>query len=399
MLHSCTPQILAQRHPAITAISAAAGERLISAVGGVVRDAMLDEEPGPDIDIVVEGPVDELARTVAEHLDGELRLHERFATAEIHLTTGEWIDFVSARSETYPHPGALPEVAPGSLTDDLRRRDFSINAIALRLTGPHAGEIVDPCHGLDDLSDGRIRTLHERSFVDDPTRILRMSRYAARLGFTIDPDTLAWARRSAPQIVLSSARVCDELERTASDSSAAGAFILLEALGVGWLRFAGNVSDWFDRLDIAPDDLPGHDLPVWAMRLGLVLDAETLSDDIALDGRTLRVVQQAARGHAVAAAIEGESDLVALDRALRRIPIAAVRGAWAVGSNEVRTWAEAIAGLDVQISGDDLISAGVSEGPAIGEGLTWLREQQLAGSPRNGPAEQLSAVLAYIGHA
>ncbi|RKQ87670.1 poly(A) polymerase-like protein [Solirubrobacter pauli] len=155
-------------------------------VGGAVRDELLGRTP-KEYDFVVEGDAIAVARRAAERLGGALTVHERFGTATIRTGSGSF-DLTSARTETYAHPGALPTVTLGaSIEQDLARRDFTINAIARALDGR---EVAFP-GALDDLRGGVLRILHDRSFVDDPTRMLRMVRYAARLGFTPDPRTAA----------------------------------------------------------------------------------------------------------------------------------------------------------------------------------------------------------------
>ena len=168
---------------------ASEGEPRVYLVGGPVRDALLDA-PLLDLDFAVEGDAVATARLLAKRLGGRLTVHSRFGTATI-VSGGDRIDLVTARQEVYPEPGQLPQVSPGSIFDDLARRDFSINAMALSLS-PAAGGLIDPLGGLDDLEAGVIRALHPGSFVDDPTRILRAVRYEQRFGFRIDGATLAY---------------------------------------------------------------------------------------------------------------------------------------------------------------------------------------------------------------
>lgn len=159
-------------------------------VGGVVRDLLLGREPG-DLDLLVEGDAVALARRLVDSRSGlACTVHERFGTATLHGTQVGRIDLAGSRSETYQAPAALPRVAPARLDADLRRRDFSINAMALAI-GPDAfGRLHDPLDGRGDLRRGLIRTLHGRSFLDDPTRVFRAVRYATRLAFRIAPPTV-----------------------------------------------------------------------------------------------------------------------------------------------------------------------------------------------------------------
>src|SRR5581483_2486520 len=119
--------------------------------------------------------------------------YDRFGTATLEID-GHRYDFARARRERYPRPGALPEVEPASIAEDLRRRDFTVNATALALGGDDAGTLLSVDNALEDLSDQQLRVLHDASFTDDPTRLLRMARYAARLSWAIEPHTLNLAR-------------------------------------------------------------------------------------------------------------------------------------------------------------------------------------------------------------
>jgi tRNA nucleotidyltransferase/poly(A) polymerase len=159
-------------------------------VGGAVRDALLGRLP-VDLDVAVEGPVrsvSRLCRALSDRGWSCEALHERFGTATLRAPAGERIDLAATREETYPHPGALPVVTPGvPVGRDLGRRDFTIHAMAWRL-GPEGveGPLLDPFGGQADLGLRRIRLLHEGSLADDPTRVFRAARYAARLGFELD---------------------------------------------------------------------------------------------------------------------------------------------------------------------------------------------------------------------
>jgi len=178
-------------------------------VGGFVRD-LIAERPGLDFDIVVEGDAIEFAKSLQLKYKGKISAHKRFGTAKwtiknnsnliVDFSTGienllsselpESIDFISARTEFYNYPTALPQVERSSIKLDLHRRDFSINTLALRLDGKHFGELYDYWGGLNDLNDGVIRVLHSLSFVDDPTRLIRAIRFEQRFSFHIEPRTL-----------------------------------------------------------------------------------------------------------------------------------------------------------------------------------------------------------------
>ena len=156
-------------------------------VGGPVRDWLMGWDIR-DLDFVLEGDAPSLARELAQRVNGQVTVHNRFGTATVELG-GDRIDLVTARKEVYPVPGALPAVEPSSLLDDLARRDFTINAMAVPLDGGMA-EVIDPFGGREDLRDGLVRTIHGRSFRDDPTRLFRAVRYEQRLDFALSGETL-----------------------------------------------------------------------------------------------------------------------------------------------------------------------------------------------------------------
>ncbi|HEX5225392.1 MAG TPA: hypothetical protein VFW29_09695, partial [Solirubrobacteraceae bacterium] len=226
------PELLAQ----------ARGREDVALVGGAVRDLLLGHWPR-ELDVTVAGDAPGLARALAASLSPSERayghpveptLHDRFGTASVAWDYGR-IDVAERRSETYPAPGALPDVGPGSFEDDLARRDFTVNAIALPLAGPDRGELRSVEGALEDLRAGTLRVLHERSFIDDPTRVLRLARYAARLRFEIEPHTRALARAAVETGALdtvSGGRIGAELWLAVREPDGLAALCALDALGV-----------------------------------------------------------------------------------------------------------------------------------------------------------------------
>lgn len=203
----------------------------VYAVGGAVRDVLLGIEHY-DVDIVVEGDAIHLAELVGRRTGVKLTSHSAFGTATLKLGQAR-LDLATARSEVYPRPGALPIVHPGTLDSDLARRDFTVNALALKLAGPGRGSLVDHCGGEQDLTDGTIRILHDSSFRDDPTRLWRAVRYAARLAFTIEPRTMERLKQSLGYIrSVSGIRLRRELERIAEEPQAGGAVRMAGDLGL-----------------------------------------------------------------------------------------------------------------------------------------------------------------------
>ena len=191
-------------------------------VGGFVRDLLIGRE-NLDIDIVVEGDAVNFACQLAEVWESTVQVHHQFKTATITRLDGLKFDFVSARNETYLSPGALPSVEYGTIMEDLHRRDFSINALAMRLQPDTFGELVDCTDGLQDLRTGRIRVLHNQSFIDDPTRIFRAIRYEGRYNFQIAESDQKRIRDAINQGVLnliSGQRIRNEIDHILSEEAA-----------------------------------------------------------------------------------------------------------------------------------------------------------------------------------
>ena len=180
-------------------------------VGGVVRDLLLGY-PNFDLDLVVEGDAVKLAEKVAQTSQAKLLAHHHFGTAKLRYEKFT-LDLATARNETYARPGVLPVVTPGTLRDDLIRRDFSINAMAISLAANDYGELVDPHQGKTDLEHRLIRILHPRSFSDDATRILRGVCYEQRFGFEFEAQTARLLKRDIPMLdTISGDRIRHELE-------------------------------------------------------------------------------------------------------------------------------------------------------------------------------------------
>jgi tRNA nucleotidyltransferase (CCA-adding enzyme) len=338
--------------PGFAAVSAAA-ERTgleVWVVGGAVRDSLLVAgAAAPNLDVAVAGD----PAALAEQLGGEVRVHERFNTATAYLSEGS-IDVAMARSESYPRPGALPEVRPAGIDDDLARRDFTVNALAVSLSDP--GAVIDRHGGREDLRAGVLRVLHDDSFVDDPTRALRAARYAARLGLDVEPVTLGQLVASDLSTV-STDRVDGELERLAAEPEPARALRLLHDWDLLALedeeinaiaeaaRLAGEPR-WRGSADLGR-------LLVELVRGDLAARARVLSDD---PGSASAAVEQAGGR-------SGEEMLLAR----------------ALGGHWLDRYVDEWRGVRLEISGDDLIAAGIPQGPAIGRGLAAAMRAKLDG--------------------
>ena len=220
-------------------------------VGGFVRDLLIGRE-NLDIDIVVEGDAVDFACQLAKVWESNVQAHHQFKTATITRLDGLKLDFVSARSETYPSPGALPSVEYGTIMEDLRRRDFSINALAMRLQPNAFGELVDCTAGLQDLRTGCIRVLHAQSFIDDPTRIFRAIRYEGRYNFQItesDQQRMLHAINQGVLNLISGQRIRNEIDHILSEEAAPQMINRMDEFGLfGTIHPTWKISPNFDGL-------------------------------------------------------------------------------------------------------------------------------------------------------
>jgi len=257
-------------------------------VGGFVRDLLL-ERPSLDFDLVVEGDGIALAHAVSAKLGGRITMHKRFGTAKWFISgqlpsssdapvppsplapedLPNTLDFISARTEFYTHPTALPTVERGSIKLDLHRRDFTINTLAMRLDGNHYGELHDYWGGLSDLQKSGIRALHSLSFVDDPTRMLRAVRYEQRYDFKIGDRTLELLLEARPLLDrVSGDRIRHELDNIIDEDSASQMLARLNQLGL--LEAIHKDIIWDDRIAAQITELEAH-IPeeYWSLALKL----------------------------------------------------------------------------------------------------------------------------------
>lgn len=378
---------------AVEAAAAAAGVT-VYVVGGTVRDILLGA-PGFDLDLSVEGDAIALAETVAAALGGTATPHGAFGTAVVEWGSGERLDLVTARSETYPEPAALPVVTPGTIADDLARRDFTVNAIAAPVTGTAFGLLVDPYDGQADLAARTVRVLHDESFRDDPTRLFRAARYAARYGFGLDPHTERLAREAVAAggvQLLSGARLREEVVAVLCDRRPAAAVVVLGGLGAlsaidpavaadaetatvveRGLALAAELAPelpgWRVALAILARRLDGPGAAALAARLDLARrDAAALTG--AVDGapRLARAVRDASlRPSAVVAA----ADAHPLDAAVVALALQ--------GSTSLRAYLADWRHRELGIDGADLAALGLAESPRVGEVLAELKRRALDG--------------------
>jgi tRNA nucleotidyltransferase (CCA-adding enzyme) len=369
-------------------------------VGGAVRDLLLRGAP-PDLDLVLDGD----PAPLVERIGGELRAYDRFGTATVVLD-GHTYDFARSRRERYPAPGALPEVEPAAVAEDLERRDFTVNAIAIELGGAGAGELRAAPAALADLEARRLRVLHERSFIDDPTRLLRLARYAARLnGFEIEPRTAVLAENAiagGALGTLTGPRIGSELRLLARERDPVSAFAILALLGVdGAIEHGFGLGGDPALASRALALLPAEARPDL---LAIALAARDLPDD-RLEPLLDRLAFEASDRDVVAAAVRSSREVSdRLSRAGRPSEIAAAAAgaspelvalAGALGPERAaREWLDHISRVRLEIAGDDLIAAGITEGPAVGRGLRAALAAKLDGLAGDREAELAQALAA-----
>ena len=294
---------------------------------------------------------------------------DRFGTATVALD-GHTYDIARARRERYPQPGALPEVEPATLEEDLPRRDFTVNALAIALGAPRPGELIAAADALEDLQARRLRVFHERSFVDDPTRLLRLARYASRLGFAIEPRTEELAREAIASGALSTVsrdRIDAELRQLAREPDPVAAFEAAQSLGV--------------------ELLAGFDAALARRAL------ELLPDDGRIDEVVLLAALAAGSAEPVAEALAQAKRPSEIAAAIGDIPLEEVALAGALGpAAQAREWLHHLRNVHLEINGRDLLERDVPEGPAVGRGLKAAYAAKLDGLVR-GREEELAEAL------
>jgi tRNA nucleotidyltransferase (CCA-adding enzyme) len=378
------------------------------AVGGFVRDLLLGASARPalpDVDLVVEGDGVAFARRLAEEIGGTLLVHGSFGTASIEggrapagagldgSALGR-VDVASARRERYAAAGALPEVAPAGLCEDLRRRDFSMNAMAIALDPGRFGHLLDPLGGRRDVRARIVRTLRPLAFVEDPTRVIRAARYAARLGFRLEAATRAAIRLAVQRpgyLALSGPRLWHELELVAAEPRARKAFELLVRWKATSLWNLGGVSSgrlaraerlfrWAKAAGVAVDPA---ELFLLALFLGRpVAVIGRCLDRLALTGEPRARLEAGAMAAPLARRLEAPRLRPSeVDEVLAPAPEPAVLAAWLRGGARARRriqWYLA-RGRAVRpgLTGEDLLALGVPRGTRVGSALAMLRRYRL----------------------
>lgn len=392
-------------------------------VGGLVRDLLLGQSI-VDVDMVIEGDAIRLADRLAEELGGRVIAHRRFGTAKWILSPHVWeqltrrvppgnelppsVDFVTARTEFYSHPTALPQVERSSIKQDLHRRDFTINTLAIRLDPDHWGQLLDFYGGEADLEDGVIRVLHSLSFVDDPTRMLRAARLESRLGFHLDPRSEELVEDALPLLKrVSGDRIRHELELIFQEDRPEQALCRLEELGVlKHIHPDLHCDDWLQaryrrlREDLEPEGWSLEPEDVIFLHLALMayrLDEDALralSKQLKVkrdDEDDLLVMHDLKEALPQLAGTRQPSGICHL---LQPYPARVLAVAWIASDGEqvkerLLRYQTEWRLVEPEITGDDLKTMGLAPGPLFGRLLRSLRDARLDGEVSTREEEQV----------
>jgi tRNA nucleotidyltransferase (CCA-adding enzyme) len=371
---------------------------------GTLRDLALEREP-QDVDLAIEGDAVAIAERAGAQLGARVVVHQRFGTAKLSSRDFQF-DLARTRRETYLHPGSLPRVEPATLAEDLARRDFAINAFAVTLA-PEPGQVIDPYRGIEDLRSGLIRVLHERSFQDDATRMLRGVRYAARFGFKLQRDTEALLRHDLAYLQnISGPRLRRELALMFAEKEAVEGVKLARRLGIlEAIHPALGLRD--DVAERWADTLRGHhEAPLDETGFCIVADprdegtAASVTRWLHLTGRVEHALDDLVR-------LRGRSDKLSEAEgspaaAVELLEHSAPSAVWALSvldggpagaacGQYLSSWRH----TKPLLSGDDLLALGVEPGVAVGEMLKTLRRAQLQvdGMTRDQEIELVRAAL------
>jgi len=361
--------------------------------GGYVRDLILGN-PTTDIDLCIEGNSEKFSTMLAKTLNLGEPLESQFLTFKFVAGDGtadvKSIDIVTCRDETYTASAALPDVIPSSIEKDLNRRDFTVNALAISLTGQQWGDLIDPSNGFGDIMRKRIRVLHDSSFTDDPTRMFRAVRYAIRLGFNIDSHTTELFTNALGSVdLLSGTRVRNEFEHILKEPKVCEILRKSEDLGL-----LGAITP---ALRVGPKALEITDELIQESSGKLNLEDLLARVTFSLNEEEARLTSNrfdgpkywtdSISGNAKLASVVGILDNQSITRSeiadvLNNIPLQCIRAYIATGSilprrGRLIDYLQTIRFEEPEITGDDLMAAGVPEGPIIGQLLELVKRARL----------------------
>lgn len=376
-------------------------------VGGLVRDLLL-KVPNFDVDLVVEGDGPEFARLLGEVLPARVRVHQRFKTAVLVMDDGFKIDIASARAEYYEFPAALPHVQRSSIKEDLYRRDFTINTLAIVLNPACFGDLIDFFGGRQDIEDGVIRILYNLSFVEDPTRIIRAIRFEQRYRFNMAADTLRFARDAIERRMLghlSYGRILNELIIILNEKDPLPALRRMHEIGVwayilpeidlgrlNWndmRRVNVLIGWWQERYQIV--GVQGWLVYMLYFLSSLTREAALLAvSRYPLAKTSYRSIDESFLAPALSAAYRDNPDIQPsqIDRDLKRWTWEGILYLLLCIKDEP-TWEKVIHYLDqkervaVSITGQTLIDLGIAPGPAFGAIFAELYDLKMNGAVKD----------------
>jgi len=369
-------------------------------VGGVVRDLLL-ERTNFDLDLVVEGDAINLAQRLTQVYPGKVITHPRFNTAKLQWR--KWsVDLATARSETYAKPGALPSVKPGSLENDLSRRDFTVNTMAIHLDPSHYGELIDLYGGIYDLEHKFIRILHEKSFTDDATRIWRGLRYEQRLDFHLEETTLKLLKRDIPMLdTISGDRIRHEVELVFKEELPEKILRRAEELGVlPNLHPSLKGNGWLAKRFQQARELSHPNLPPVGLYLALLAYRLTDEENEQLISRlrlsksltqTLRDTNSIkAKLQSLAAPKLPPSSIYRLlyGYSPQAITANSLASDSSVARRRIQLFLNKLRYIKPALTGDDLKRMGITPGPRIKEILHLLHDARLDGKVRTRQGEE-----------
>jgi tRNA nucleotidyltransferase (CCA-adding enzyme) len=375
-------------------------------VGGVVRDLLL-KKTTLDLDLVVEGDALALARSLAEGKPVKLTTHSRFNTAKL-AWQGWSVDIATSRSESYARPGALPDVKPDSIRNDLYRRDFTVNAMAVYLSPDRYGDLLDIYGGVNDLNNRLIRVLHGNSFIDDATRVWRAIRYEQRLGFKIEESTMALLKKNISMLdTISGDRIRNELVLVLKEEHPEKALTRVAEMGVlAKVHPALQMDEWLEEgLREAQIYNPGKPVPpalsfaLLTCRLGTKAIEELVSylripraiADVMRDTVSIIIEEQLLAQPGIAPSriydqLHGYSP-----QAIMAVSIATDSE---TAQAHIRLYLDKLRYIKTSMNGHDLIRLGIPEGPRVKEVLRKLLYARLDGkvTSREGEEEMIKGL-------
>ncbi|NLL18758.1 MAG: CBS domain-containing protein, partial [Clostridia bacterium] len=385
-------------------------------VGGIVRDLIIGC-PNIDIDIVVEGDGPELARELAEEVGAKVRVHDIFQTATVVIPNGYQLDIVSARTEFYAYPAALPTVESARIREDLYRRDFTVNAMAISLNLDSFGTLVDYFCGYSDVKEGLIRVLHNLSFVEDPTRIIRAIRFSCKYGWQIEEETYGFMVRALKEgrlKAVSLPRLWQELKQILTEDNPVPALSKLAELGADKQIMKGI--EWnrpvLDALTLGRQAIlqlkSAYPITPWRIYLAILLSPYSLDqlrellNTLVFNKKNKQAIEDVFSlvKNLPFERVMDDNFIMTLHHHCRQIAADTIT-AWAALSGsaavvqKICTYLTNREKLKPRLSGSDLLALGAKRGPGIGAILKRLEMAWLTGEI-TGPGEELSLAKELI---